>query len=686
MAKKKLPPRREAPLKPLPPDPPEAPGGTLHALRETIESIVIAFVLAFLFRTFEAEAFVIPTGSMSPSLQGQHKDVHCSECGYRFRTTASSEGEERDARFYRLLEVQREIQDVQARLQDRRYQMQHDGLRARLAKLAQDEQARRTDLEGVDVLAGMCPMCRQTMLFRTDNLPAGIPPAISTANVEPAESYPGDRILVNKYSYGDDLPERWDVVVFKFPGNGEMNYIKRLVGLPGETLRVYQGDLFTKSAATDGFEISRKPPEKVLAMLEPVHDTDYDPAVLYRAGWPLRWAPVGDQGWQVETSADGANVVQTYSIDQPQTGADAWLRYRHLVPQDADWAVAREFASSGKHPAGTPEEWGKSARAELVTDFNPYNARIDRSQLTMYGGKWQIEPHQRGMHWVGDLAVAFDVDVREARGQLLLDLVEGGRHFTARIDLATGVAKLQIDGDDDFHAEGQTPLDSTGSYEVTFANVDDQLLLWVDGSLIEFEDSTYDADRVFTERARALPRTGSSDAGDLAPVGVGANGASLSISRLRVLRDIYYIAVNAQDSPNRVRPQEFYSPEYFTDYPAPNTAVTLPDGTRLPALEDERELFRDPEAWPRFLKRRERDFPVGENQLFVMGDNSPESQDCRLWTRSRADKGIPGGAYLDQRLLTGKATCVFWPHSWGGIPGLDKLPGFPNFKDMRIVR
>ena len=41
-----------------------------HAIRETVESIVIAFVLAFLFRTFEAEAFVIPTGSMAPTLMG----------------------------------------------------------------------------------------------------------------------------------------------------------------------------------------------------------------------------------------------------------------------------------------------------------------------------------------------------------------------------------------------------------------------------------------------------------------------------------------------------------------------------------------------------------------------------------------------------------------------------------------
>ena len=60
-----------------------------HNVRETIESIVIAFVLAFLFRTFEAEAFVIPTGSMAPTLQGRHKDVECVKCGYRYRASAS---------------------------------------------------------------------------------------------------------------------------------------------------------------------------------------------------------------------------------------------------------------------------------------------------------------------------------------------------------------------------------------------------------------------------------------------------------------------------------------------------------------------------------------------------------------------------------------------------------------------
>jgi hypothetical protein len=48
--------------------------------RETVESIAMAVILALLFRGFVAEAFVIPTGSMAPTLQGRHKDVQCPKC------------------------------------------------------------------------------------------------------------------------------------------------------------------------------------------------------------------------------------------------------------------------------------------------------------------------------------------------------------------------------------------------------------------------------------------------------------------------------------------------------------------------------------------------------------------------------------------------------------------------------
>ena len=65
------------------------------AIRETVESVIIAFVLAFLFRTFEAEAFVIPTGSMAPTLMGKHKDLECPMCHYRYQVSASDRHRQR---------------------------------------------------------------------------------------------------------------------------------------------------------------------------------------------------------------------------------------------------------------------------------------------------------------------------------------------------------------------------------------------------------------------------------------------------------------------------------------------------------------------------------------------------------------------------------------------------------------
>ena len=61
------------------------------AQRETVEAFVVAFILAFLFRAFLAEAFVIPTGSMAPTLMGAHKDLVCDQCGYVFQVGASRE-------------------------------------------------------------------------------------------------------------------------------------------------------------------------------------------------------------------------------------------------------------------------------------------------------------------------------------------------------------------------------------------------------------------------------------------------------------------------------------------------------------------------------------------------------------------------------------------------------------------
>ncbi|MCI0339662.1 MAG: signal peptidase I [Planctomycetales bacterium] len=63
----------------------------------------------------------------------------------------------------------------------------------------------------------------------------------------------GDRILVNKFRYRFREPRRWDVVVFRYPLNRDKNYIKRIVGLPGEALDIAGGEIWANG------RVARKP-------------------------------------------------------------------------------------------------------------------------------------------------------------------------------------------------------------------------------------------------------------------------------------------------------------------------------------------------------------------------------------------------------------------------------------------
>ena len=72
----------------------------------------------------------------------------------------------------------------------------------------------------------------------------------------------GDRLFVSKYSYGysrhslpfspkiyskrilEKSPQRGDVIVFKTPADDRTDYIKRLIGIPGDTIQIIEGELF----------------------------------------------------------------------------------------------------------------------------------------------------------------------------------------------------------------------------------------------------------------------------------------------------------------------------------------------------------------------------------------------------------------------------------------------------------
>jgi signal peptidase I len=55
----------------------------------------------------------------------------------------------------------------------------------------------------------------------------------------------GDSIIINKFSYRFSEPKRFDVIVFKQSGNEHSYYnIKRIIGLPGETIQIKDGQIY----------------------------------------------------------------------------------------------------------------------------------------------------------------------------------------------------------------------------------------------------------------------------------------------------------------------------------------------------------------------------------------------------------------------------------------------------------
>jgi len=147
----------------------------------TLEWLITAFALAFVFRAFIMEAFRIPTGSMADTLLGAHYRIRCTECGYKY--------------YYGQSDFK------PAAGQTPRQQMRQ-------------EQSR-------------CPSCGYYQ---------------ATGGIGAVSN--GDRILVLKCLYQFEEPKQWDVVVFKNPLDPSINYIKRLVGRPNEQVEIIDGDVY----------------------------------------------------------------------------------------------------------------------------------------------------------------------------------------------------------------------------------------------------------------------------------------------------------------------------------------------------------------------------------------------------------------------------------------------------------
>ena len=181
------------------------------SIATTFEWLITAFILAFVFRAFVMEAFRIPTGSMADTLKGAHFRLRCTQCGYRYDY----------------------------------------GFQPVLLQAGPQEYVPPGDV-AIWPAGPRCPSCGYSL---------GGDVKMPVAN--------GDRILVLKTIYQFVEPDRWDVIVFKNPIEPRINYIKRLIARPGETLEIIDGDIYING------KICRKPPKVQDELWMPVYDNDY---------------------------------------------------------------------------------------------------------------------------------------------------------------------------------------------------------------------------------------------------------------------------------------------------------------------------------------------------------------------------------------------------------------------------
>ncbi len=60
----------------------------------------------------------------------------------------------------------------------------------------------------------------------------------------------GDHIYGNRFAYTKSDPQRYDIVIFYFPDDEKQIFIKRVIGLPGETVNIIDGKVYINDSDT----------------------------------------------------------------------------------------------------------------------------------------------------------------------------------------------------------------------------------------------------------------------------------------------------------------------------------------------------------------------------------------------------------------------------------------------------
>jgi len=551
-----------------------------ETIKETGEAIIIALILAFVFRAFVVEAFIIPTGSMAPTLLGAHSTLDCPSCGYEF-----------------------------------------DAVTQRSQKAGQ--------VVPQDITAS-CPMCR---------FPIAVDPSSRVRT--------GDRILVDKFTYCFVEPSRWDVIVFKNPEaensdhtpGPQTNFIKRLVGLPGEQLHLLDGNVFVAEDGDGEFGITRKTDAVANTHWERIQRSIWQP--IYHS----QYVPVED----ARSAVDGGDTLRT----APENGWSVpWQVLSESTP--GSWRLGsartprRSYAFAGGQGVigfafDAPDSDASYANAYAVYPYNRY--RGDRGDL-LYRVREPIEDIRLALTLVPegeDVLISLSTTTRLDRPSA------GTEHVTATVDSNGWIVLTATDE----HGEtrelpGRTqgpPLRQGRPTQIELWVVDHEVSVWIDGERI----ANYPYDLTWQQvLSRPAP-----DA--LPDVRIAINSQEpVELYRVELDRDIYY-------------------------------SVSGDSGSALGGIQRRHNGNLDVGV-PVSLANDE---PGKDDQFFVMGDNTPESQDARYW-RS-VDPWIQqrhlGGEFkigaVPRSLLVGRAVFVYYPSPHAPFQGGDAI--IPNFGRMRFI-
>ena len=478
----------------------------------TFEWLITAFVLAFVFRAFVMEAFRIPTGSMADTLKGAHFSLRCPQCGCKYE----------------------------------------HGYVPQMYGFPQD-----TIPPGdVQLPQTRCPSCgyyRNADRFSITKMPV--------AN--------GDRILVLKCVYQFLEPRRWDVVVFKNPLNPGENYIKRLIGLPGETIEIMDGDVYING------QIARKPDAVQDELWMLVYDNDFQPVNTdLRAFNGQRW----------ESPFDFGQSKWTINQDSP----------------------TQLFLDSPAEQINTLT-YGKLSANDFRTCY-AYN------DVRMLGRMPQCS----------DLMVRFYSQVHGPQGSIGAGLSKYGTDYKAWVDF-TGKMTIVKDSDGQKSVLAEAEIGPLLPDKLTlfkFASVDHELILQFGNTRI-----SHDIGR--------LPQAMGTDRSSPPRAEIFGSG-KVTLSHLAVFRDIHYTG----ELPNSARPARAIEGSPFT---------------------------------------------LNPDEFFVLGDNSPNSEDGRWWDQPDvASRGFspPRAGVVPRDYLVGKALFVYWPSGFA-FPWPENLKSFLLEKGAR---